>query len=111
MDMSHQRRFEPTRDEKRGNNRGTINGLTERRDQGSLTGTRSNHLICISGKVGQQTTTLLLRSIQNTIPAAHEKIVNSMKSKEKHGGAGESRTPDLRFRKPPLYPTELQPRI
>jgi hypothetical protein len=26
------------------------------------------------------------------------------------GGAGESRTPDLRFRKPPLYPTELQPR-
>jgi hypothetical protein len=29
----------------------------------------------------------------------------------KSGGAGESRTPDLRFRKPPLYPTELQPHI
>jgi hypothetical protein len=29
---------------------------------------------------------------------------------KKSGGAGESRTPDLRFRKPPLYPTELQPR-
>src|SRR5579864_5022573 len=27
------------------------------------------------------------------------------------GGAGESRTPDLRFRKPPLYPSELQPRL
>ena len=27
----------------------------------------------------------------------------------KSGGAGESRTPDLRFRKPPLYPSELQP--
>src|SRR5579862_1021062 len=27
------------------------------------------------------------------------------------GGAGESRTPDLRFRKPPLYPTELQPHL
>ena len=27
-----------------------------------------------------------------------------------YGGAGESRTPDLRFRKPPLYPSELQPR-
>jgi hypothetical protein len=27
-----------------------------------------------------------------------------------NGGAGESRTPDLRFRKPPLYPSELQPR-
>jgi hypothetical protein len=26
-----------------------------------------------------------------------------------YGGAGGSRTPDLRFRKPPLYPTELQP--
>jgi hypothetical protein len=26
------------------------------------------------------------------------------------GGAGESRTPDLQFRKLPLYPAELQPR-
>jgi hypothetical protein len=28
-----------------------------------------------------------------------------------HGGAGEIRTPDLRFRKPTLYPSELQPPI
>ena len=28
-----------------------------------------------------------------------------------NGGAGESRTPDLRFRKPPLYPSELQPQV
>ena len=28
---------------------------------------------------------------------------------DNYGGAGESRTPDLRFRKPPLYPSELQP--
>jgi hypothetical protein len=34
-----------------------------------------------------------------------------LNAKEKDGGAGESRTPDLRFRKPPLYPTELQPRL
>src|SRR5258708_23860331 len=27
-----------------------------------------------------------------------------------YGGAGEVRTPDLRFRKPTLYPSELQPR-
>jgi hypothetical protein len=27
-----------------------------------------------------------------------------------NGGAGESRTPDLQFRKLPLYPAELQPR-
>src|ERR1700691_3589869 len=27
-----------------------------------------------------------------------------------NGGAGESRTPDTRFRKPLLYPSELQPR-
>jgi hypothetical protein len=33
-----------------------------------------------------------------------------LKAEQKHGGAGESRTPDLRFRKPPLYPSELQPR-
>ena len=26
-----------------------------------------------------------------------------------YGGAGEVRTPDLRFRKPTLYPSELQP--
>ena len=26
-----------------------------------------------------------------------------------NGGAGEARTPDLRFRKPTLYPSELQP--
>jgi hypothetical protein len=30
-------------------------------------------------------------------------------AREQSGGAGESRTPDLRFRKPPLYPSELQP--
>jgi hypothetical protein len=29
--------------------------------------------------------------------------------KEISGGAGEARTPDLRFRKPSLYPSELQP--
>jgi hypothetical protein len=29
--------------------------------------------------------------------------------KELNGGAGEARTPDLRFRKPTLYPSELQP--
>src|ERR1700733_7386992 len=28
----------------------------------------------------------------------------------KYGGAGESRTPDTWFRKPKLYPSELQPR-
>ena len=27
------------------------------------------------------------------------------------GGAGRSRTGDLRFRKPPLYPSELQPHM
>jgi hypothetical protein len=29
---------------------------------------------------------------------------------EKYGGPGESRTPDKRFRKPLLYPSELQAR-
>src|ERR1700730_5876358 len=38
------------------------------------------------------------------------KIPDLIESKAEHGGAGESRTPDLRFRKPPLYPSELQPR-
>src|SRR5712692_779578 len=32
-------------------------------------------------------------------------------SLRQYGGAGGSRTPDLRFRKPPLYPTELQPHV
>ena len=35
---------------------------------------------------------------------------NVYQIKELNGGAGEARTPDLRFRKPTLYPSELQPR-
>jgi hypothetical protein len=33
-----------------------------------------------------------------------------LKLKKKDGGPGESRTPDQRFRKPLLYPSELQAR-
>src|SRR5215469_661074 len=38
------------------------------------------------------------------------KIHNFLFHNEISGGAGEARTPDLRFRKPTLYPSELQPR-
>jgi hypothetical protein len=34
---------------------------------------------------------------------------DALLSYRKNGGAGEARTPDLRFRKPSLYPSELQP--
>src|SRR5258707_5964339 len=36
---------------------------------------------------------------------------NVYQIKELNGGAGEARTPDLRFRKPTLYPSELQPQL
>ncbi len=32
-------------------------------------------------------------------------------SNEMNGGPGETRTPDTRFRKPLLYPSELQARV
>jgi hypothetical protein len=48
--------------------------------------------------------------IQNFAKPLPETIRNHAKTVYGHGGAGESRTPDLRFRKPPLYPSELQPR-
>ncbi len=35
---------------------------------------------------------------------------NPLRLLEKDGGPGESRTPDQRFRKPLLYPSELQAR-
>jgi hypothetical protein len=38
-----------------------------------------------------------------------DRNVKHIEMKEISGGAGEARTPDLRFRKPSLYPSELQP--
>src|SRR5580692_3810366 len=39
------------------------------------------------------------------------KTIKHIVMKEITGGAGEIRTPDLWFRKPALYPSELQPRF
>jgi hypothetical protein len=43
------------------------------------------------------------------VPANPRSFLIWLNPKEKNGGAGGSRTPGLRFRKPPLYPSELQP--
>jgi hypothetical protein len=64
-----------------------------------------------SGRFGTKSTTNLLQCSDFTVQSPNFRSLNCLNPKEKYGGAGRSRTGDLRFRKPPLYPSELQPRV